>query len=536
MKKNIFKFTNLFLLLLVSCSLMGSSPHTPTPQEEQPNKVYLPTIVNSTNTAQTSTDFCYSTPKADPVIPDFVKNLTSNNYRSEFYVTTSGSPNGDGSLNHPWDLDSALLDSGNVRGGDIIWIKGGTYHPNIEPSKYNVKISGDDNNPVIVRAFPGERVSIDGGIQVYSPNVVIWGLEIFSSNTDRVASESGSNPSDLDRPGGLAVYNKNVALINNVVHDGGHGITDQNPAGNNIIYGNLSYNTGWLGPDRGHGHGYYGQNEFDTKFIYENIMFNNFSNYSYHIYGESGPLQNFVFSGNVAINDTFLIGGYEPAVNMTLTENYTFNATTKLGYRSEQNDSVNFNQNRLWNPNSLALEIQGWKNANISNNCISSDNNFLAELDQPSDAGSYVWDNNLYFSEISNPFNLENSTLSWSKWQSSTGFDKSSNYNTKLSTNYDIVVRPNYFENKRGNVIVYNWQKANSVTVDISALGLQNGDRYIIHNAQDFYKGTIDGVYTGQPITIPMTGWSTTIPIGWDEALGESSFPDFGVFVITTQP
>lgn len=515
---------------------MGSSPQAPATQEDQPTTVYLPTIVNSTNTAEIpSGDYCYSSVKSTLNIPDFAANLAERSYQSEYYVSPQGSPKGDGSINNPWDLDSALLDA-DASGGDIIWIRGGTYHPTIEPQKYNVKISGDENNPIVVRAYPGERVSIDAKIEVHNANIVIWGLEIFSSDDDRIASEAGSSPSDLRRSGGISVYDKNVALINNIVHDGGHGITAQNLAENTLIYGNLSYNTGWVGPDRGHGHGYYGQNEIGTKYIYENIIFNNFGEYSYHIYREGGPLKNFIFIGNVAINNTFLVGGLDAAINMTLSENYTYNATTRLGYRSDKNEAVTFTNNRLWNPDTKALDVQGWKNVTIANNCIASEQDYLAELEYPSDKGHYSWDNNLYFSQKSNPFHLENSTMSWTKWQNATGYDQTSLYTTAQGQNYDVIVRPNYFENKRGHIIVYNWNRSDAVTVDISSLGFTNGDHYTIHNAQDFYNGTIDGVYDGQPLTIPMNGWSTATPIGWNEPIGENSFPDFGVFVITTQP
>lgn len=457
----------------------------------------------------------------------------SNVFSDDFFVTIDGSENGDGSWNNPWDLDSALLGHSEVKPGDIIWVIGGIYHPVVEPSKYNIKVSGTEDNPVVVRAYPGERVSIDGGIQIHNPNVVFWGFEVFSSSTLRTSD---------DRPGGIAIYSDNVALINNVIHDGEFGISAQVSTGsyysrNALIYGNLSYNNGYIEPDRGHGHGLYAQNQDGTKHIYENIIFNNFGGYSFHIYGEDVPLNNFVFFGNVAINDNFLVGGLKPATNIQFYENYTFNAKTKFGFSDVDNVNISAEGNHFWNDASSALDIKWWdKDVNILNNFFySKDTLSLLESNKRE---NYTWDQNSYYSYSTNlyPFNLNKSTKNWSEWRNSTGFDLKSNFFPNIPTKTNVIVRPNDYEEKRGNIIIQNWQKLASVNVDISTLGLEIGDEYTIHNALNFYDETIEGTYNGKPITIPMIGWTVAIPIGWYEPLGENTFPSFGTFVLITKP
>ncbi len=523
----ISKLPSFLLLFLVSCNSLFFQ------NESNKNKDKNPA---NTSTPQFQNEMISTTQKYEfPVLPNFLANINSiTTISSEFFVTTNGSENGDGSMNNPWDLDSALLGHKEVGPGDILWVRGGTYHPVKEPSKYNIKISGSEDNPVVIRAYPGERVTIDGGIQIYNPNVVFWGFEVFSSDkNNRISEESGSHPSDLNRPGGIGIFNKNIALINNVVHDGEFGISAQILSENAVIYGNLVYNNGWEGPDRGHGHGLYAQNELEKKYIMENIILNNFGGYSYHIYREDGPLNNFIFYGNVSINDTFLVGGIQPASNVTLVENYTYNSTMKLGYRSKFNETVTVIKNHIWNPQSSAFEVNWWNNANIVNNYFYS-NKTLSSLQFPNPVNNYNWDNNSYYSETNLSFSLLSSNMTFNNWKKLTGFDSNSNYFSSLPDGQEIIIRPNYFEEKRGHIIIFNWSRNESVELDVSSLGLDIGDNFIIHNAQNFYDETFEGTFDGNPISFPMNGWTVSKPIGWDNTLGENSIPDFGSFVLIT--
>lgn len=523
----ISKFKNLILVFGIVIGMLLIPRIVVFSQDTTDSKVFLPIIQKNTYTP--------------PELPSYTSKLFSVDVSSDdFFVTTNGSEKGDGSLNNPWDLDSALLGHPEVAPGDTIWVRGGTYHPVEEPSKYNIKVSGSEDNPVVIRAYPGERVSIDGGIQIYNTNVVFWGFEVFSSDTDRISEESGSNPSTYNRPGGILVLNKNVALINNIIHDGETGITAQVSIGNYysenaVIYGNLSYNNGWIGPDRGHGYGLYSQNELGTKYIYENIIFNNFGGYSYHIYREGGPLKNFVFFGNIAINGNFLVGGLQPTSNIRLDENYTYNATTRLGFSAVENETISVQRNHFWNVNENALEVKWWENVRILQNYIYS-NDILAFLQFSSFPNNYDWDENFYYSANLRPFNINNSIIPWESWKNSTGFDTQSNFYSVLPNKTNVIVRPNYFEAKRGNIIIQNWSYVDTVSVNITTLGLEIGDKYTIHNAQNFYAETIEGTYNGGLITIPMKGWTVAKPIGWDEPLGENTFPTFGTFVLITKP
>ncbi len=525
----------LITAVLISCSVLtyplqqGSTQATDTPQ------VFLPLI--STPDVCTPTLFRPLPPtiqaELTPQPPDNPENeIFASLTGSTYYAAVNGSSGGDGSLARPWDLDSALENTAQIKPGDTLLVRGGTYIPVKEYRKYNIKLAGNASQNVLIRAYPGERVTIDGGVEIYGSNVVFWGFEITNSETDRVADNPGSTPNDLRRAGGLAVYAPDVKLINNVVHEGAGGITAFSEALNALIYGNLSYNNGWSGPDRGHGHGLYAQNDSGTKYIAENIIFNNFGAYSFHIYREGGPLNNFELIGNVAINNTFLVGGLQPANNINLHENHVYNTVTRLGYSSQQNGQLSLVGNRLWNAGAPSLEVKWWNRVTLRNNCIFNNHSTAVLLQYPGSYNPYDWNANEYLVNSSAPFSINNSARTWSQWRSITGYDAGSILERSQPSKNEIFVRPNVYESKRGNIIIYNWEGADAVQVDISRLGLTVGESYVLHNAQNYFNETISGVYDGQSINVPMTGWSVAIPVGWDRPLGANTFPLFGVFVL----
>ena len=110
----------------------------------------------------------------------------------EHHVATDGSPSGDGSLVSPWDLQSALNHPSAVRPGDTIWVHGGTYD-----GDFVSRLSGVPWEPIIVRNYDHERVTLRGGTEMRVPTLGIgggcdyawfWGLEITSSGSPSTLS------------------------------------------------------------------------------------------------------------------------------------------------------------------------------------------------------------------------------------------------------------------------------------------------------------------------------------------------------------
>ena len=192
----------------------------------------------------------------------------------QHYVSASGSAAGDGSVNRPWDLATALAHPGPVRPGDTIWLRGGTYGTGRDI--FRSKLLGSADAPIIVRPYAGERAIINGWLQVgccdRDPHpsagayVWFWGLEFASSVADRTGQPAGApyygESKVLDSADTWAAGSK---FINNTIHDTRMGISMWTEALDSEAYGNVVYNNGFQASDRGHGHGFYIQNNTGTK-------------------------------------------------------------------------------------------------------------------------------------------------------------------------------------------------------------------------------------------------------------------------------
>src|SRR5687768_5628422 len=93
-----------------------------------------------------------------------------------FHVAANGSPHGDGSANAPWDLATALNQPAAVQPGDTIWLHGGVYE-----GRFNSRLSGTSEHPVVLRQAPGERATIDGSLNVGGEATIYWGFEVRNS-------------------------------------------------------------------------------------------------------------------------------------------------------------------------------------------------------------------------------------------------------------------------------------------------------------------------------------------------------------------
>jgi hypothetical protein len=209
----------------------------------------------------------------------------SSSGQSSFYVSPSGSAGGDGSLQNPWDLATALSHPSAVKPGDTIWLRGGLYS-----GKFVSSLTGTIEQPIYVRQNPGERATIDSGssggaaLMINGSDTWFWGFEIMSSNPNRNNPSPGSVI--LDRAAGVVTLGPRTKLINLVVHDTAEGVDWWTPSVDSELYGSLIYYNGWTAPDRPHGHGVYSQNLDGVKNMEDNIVHSQFG-MGAHIYGSS---------------------------------------------------------------------------------------------------------------------------------------------------------------------------------------------------------------------------------------------------------
>ncbi len=370
-----------------------------------------------------------------------------------FYVSPSGSWQGDGSAENPWDLATALAQPMVVQPLDTLWLRGGTYL-----GSFTSELFGAPGSPVVLRQYPGERAVIDGSLEVKGRDAWYWGFEVMNSNPDRM------NP----RPTGINVFGPDTKFINLIVHDAGNGIGFWSPATNSEIYGSIIYNNGWEEPDRGHGHGIYTQNALPSvKLIEHNALGQNFG-FSFHAYTEGGSIQGWDIRENVALG-RFLIGGLKPVDEANVEGNHGFGRALELGYdTSVANGRVTLQRN----VEREATRVRG------------------------------VW------SDYSETGTLDGDTLN------------------------AVFVYGNRYENDRALVVIYNVAGTPSVTVDLTDLPFTSGKDYRLLNIQNPLGASFDFTYTGGRVSVPMTGWTGAVPIGYSQALSSGGFVNMRSFVL----
>src|SRR3712207_2652681 len=92
--------------------------------------------------------------------------LSGSGHAATWYVGPQGKPDAAGTRDAPWDIESALAGGQKrVAPGDAIELLAGTYRR--RPKElFDVKLAGTETAPVHVRPAPGERATIDGGLNV----------------------------------------------------------------------------------------------------------------------------------------------------------------------------------------------------------------------------------------------------------------------------------------------------------------------------------------------------------------------------------
>jgi hypothetical protein len=115
-----------------------------------------PTVsIPSVNSDYTQVNFIAASPTPTPT-PSPLPTPTG----PTFYVAPNGSPNGNGSINNPWDLQTALNQPPPVLPGSTIYLRGGTYI-----GKFTSRLLGTASAPIVVRSYPDEWAKLDGYVR-----------------------------------------------------------------------------------------------------------------------------------------------------------------------------------------------------------------------------------------------------------------------------------------------------------------------------------------------------------------------------------
>jgi Right handed beta helix region len=464
-----------------------------------------------------------------------------------YFVAPSGSGVGDGSMNRPWDLQTALNQPTAVKPGSTIWLRGGTY-----VGAFISYLTGTATSPIVVRQYPGEQAQLDGNnaaadasssvLWIYGAYTNFWGFEILDSRTARTRINGVSGG-----PKGISFGSSHdIKLINLVIHDmQGSGIGFWSENSDSEIYGCLIYNNGLTFQD----HGIYVQNSTGTKRVTDTIVHGN-AGYGLHYYGSSNAsMRNIVTERSIIFaNNTeagygganIFTGGGAVGEGLVFNQNQIFDPresrSTEFGIYGSGHLSASLTNNYFANGGPV-LEIGHWHDFTFTGNTITSASQLvlIAELTS-NERAAWVWNNNTYYftnSTASNPFHIPNQQVAFTTWTTNTGVDAASSYTGSAPPNA-VSVLSNQYESGRAHIVVHNWSQAGTIDVDVSGV-LSIGARYEVRNAQNYYGGAIlTGTYMGGSLRLPTTGLTAAAPTGHLLSVSPTD-SRFAVFVLIQQ-
>ena len=478
--------------------------------------------------------------------------------KGQWFVSPTGSAMGQGTQSSPWDLVTALAHGPGqtkIRPGDTVWLRAGRY-----TGTYVSTLTGTKNEPIIVRALPGERVTIDKAtvnsekqpaLKVRGSWVWFWGIEIMNSSTNRQRNSPYTGRDQPWRGSGADVYAPHVKFINMIFHDNGHGIWDKQDM--TEIHGCLFFYNGTNKRE----HALYIGNSLGTKYITDNILFAQ-GGYGIlaHSDSSSSSQKGLHLEGNVSFDNGIItnddqktgnlqVGGVTgvSAERIVLKNNYIYNTTTnaanknngiRLGYEDNANKDVKLLDNYV--VSKTPLLVWWWQTVNFEGNTIYSTGDEMLDLRKPPGVAnpSYRWDFNTYFASAPS-FSNENQTLRFEDWRQMTRLDlHSHSANASRPNGVQIFVRPNRYEAGRANIVVYNWDVKDQVAIDLGSV-LPIGSNFEIRDAQNYLaEPVLRGTYRGGPVLLPLNLSVITAPVGTVERFPRHTSTEFGVFVLQT--
>jgi hypothetical protein len=444
------------------------------------------------------------TPTQGPT-PTPTKTPTPKPSEADIYVSPTGSSHAKGTYDDPLDLQTVLNSDSPAKPGDLVILKEGRYC-----GRFVSNVRGTLNSPIIFAGEPGKRAIIEGIYKNGEPAHALFidqsrwvefrDLEITASGTDRSTLTSG-----------LQIYGQNTKVINCIIHDTAQAIFSSSAAINNELYGNIIYNNGFYSESygRGRGHGIYVQNQDGTKRIANNILFFGYG-FGIHAYTETGSIKGLDFERNVwfragaslegssidGTSDGILIGGATPVDRTRVIENYSWSPAAnsrnvRLGWGSTvENEFIELKDNYFVGQ----IFVQGlWKDADVKNNSFYGEPIHVSEKDFP--------DNK---------------------------------YSNKLPDKNKVVLNENEYDPNRIDLIIYNWEDLNRVSVALDGF-LDVGKRFEIYSVYDLWGEPVaSGVYSGGTIQVPMGTKKPVQPDGYPNAIVDADDPgrSFGVFII----
>ncbi|WP_299111822.1 hypothetical protein [uncultured Winogradskyella sp.] len=447
--------------------------------------------------------------------------------QSEYHVfpidgkDKQGSPHGDGSVDKPWDLQTALSQpSKRVNGDDIIWLHQGTYN-----GRFQSTLESTNLKFITVSAYKTDKVVLNGNIrnelkavlEVKGNQVVFKNFEVtFLGEYSRNAQDDNFKVcAGINHLSGVSKF-QNLKIYNNP----GLGFGSWKNTGGSVIEECMIYYNGVLGKKRGSGEGIYIQNNSeDHRIIINNIIYGNYYKGIEVWSASSGKKQDFVKNislvNNIIFNNGTPSGRHWGNVIVATNDKEGINIARNIKVKGNvlYHNVDLINHKKLGNASSLALGFikrAPVKNVEVANNVIIGQNNGFSIMH----AESLIFKNNIVYTGY---IHLEKSTQSFLKpkafkmedniyytkkpkafriiknkdynllgWQTIFNIDKTSQWKWLKDFKIDPVLKIVELKTEKDQFYVALLDKeANDVTVDFSAFNIEAGAAYKIYDIEN---------------------------------------------------
>lgn len=424
------------------------------------------------------------------------------------YVAADGQPTGDGSKQHPRDLASVLSAQSPANPGDTVYLRAGTYSGN-----FTSELRGAESAPIIVRALPGERVTLSASTATAPALTVngIWtwfaDLEITNPKPERTTADV-QNVAFRQGVGVQVGTASNVKLINLVIHDLEGGVVIPAETEGVEVYGNIIYYNGWQRADGvGEGHGILTPNMTAARYIRDNIVFDQFS-HGIQAYGSK--VDNLYIEGNVLFNN----GGIAKFLDRNVlvgagSRNLVFanNMTYFTAGPAAMGESVNIG----FGGDCVA--------ARVTDNYLTGSNPLQLTKCRPAE---------MHGNTVHGRFDPEDAK----RFATGNHFVTPKAPPTPTMSGVQVFVRPNAYQPGRASVTVFNWDRLPMVSVDLSGV-LSRSDEFAVLSAANYFgPPVLAGAYDGGALTIPMRNLPIAQPAGAVTMAPQSTAPEFAAFVV----
>lgn len=488
--------------------------------------------------------------------------------QKEFHVSPNedkanpGTETGNGSIQQPWDLQTALSQKSDiVNGGDVIWLHEGVYNGRFI-STLSSSIHGKN---ITVMPYKEDKVVLNGNVSSKRGYVLeIRGKQVTFKDFEITFlgefSRDQKDPNFQKVEGVSHSSGVGCKFINLIIHDNpGTGFGSWKQTADSEINGCIIYNNGYYSNKRGSGVGIYVQNSSDKfRLIKNNIIFNNYYKgievWSDNRNASEAYVQNIILDNNVIFNsalvtrvpkDNLIIAtndnnGVNIAKNIQVTNNIFYHNTDylknelKSGFTSltlgfnpkAPIENVRLRDNIILGQND-GIRIQYATSLAFQNNVVYAgfvrfNKSFYTNFN------TKEWDfsGNTYYTRKNKTIRIQSvEDFTVGEWNEKYGLGLKSEWKPVSEFNLKNVLNMTPFDSDKNKyrVVLFN-KNGEDVTVDFSKYKLSKGTSYTIIDVENHSEVLKSGIIgNDQKVTFPMK---------LNNGNKNKSLDNFGVYII----